>query len=418
MSKTSVWPNFWIHTVRAFDERSTAVWFFTAGFALILAAVGLSVASGRALSGAHLFASLIAFAVSVLSPWRVPRGSLTVWVFAVAAIWLSPLGALDAQDQRFVFAAAILVSSLVYQGNRRFFPLLVIGLLAAGSIGIGSFNLARDLSSLDFNLAIRDDSLLTFSGTLFLAALIFSGRVAFSHAVEFQTSLRTARESLERVRIQVGTSNEAVHLARERLWGRTRLENSTGDLSRGRPASDIFFPELELSQTPFVQIVTRLRKVFSDFQSEGRAEGRISGPIRFVFFAPAAGYDGEAIVAADLDTLEKGVTACLDLALESLPEIGRRKREGVIRLSIRYGVRTIEIAVEDNGRGLASPNKKVEEEFHAIKELTAKWNGKLDRMARLGVGSRTALELRIIGTSTAISAMPVTQFQLSDGPHA
>ena len=56
----------------------------------------------------------------------------------------------------------------------------------------------------------------------------------------------------------------------------------------------------------------------------------------------------------------------------------------------------LEIVVEDNGRGLATRNPVVEDGFNRLKELTLSWGGKFDRLARLGVGSRTSLELRIV----------------------
>jgi hypothetical protein len=142
--------------------------------------------------------------------------------------------------------------------------------------------------------------------------------------------------------------------------------------------------------------MTGLRKAFTDFQNRGRLDGRIAGAVRFVFFAPASGYDEKAVIAVDIQMLILGLDAILSLALESLPEIGARRREGVVRLSVRYGLRVIEIAVEDNGRGLASRNVSAENSLTTLREEVQAWGGKLDRIARLGVGSRTSLELRIV----------------------
>lgn len=393
-------PSKWIETLSVFDERLMGSWFLASGLALFLAAAGLSVSPE--FSGAHLFASLMALAGGALLRFQWaqtrPKGLLTIWVLFMAAVWHSPMASLSSEHQRFVFSTSIVILSFVFQGHRRFYPLMIAVLLAVGAAGLGSFNLGGDLTKADFSSVLRDDSVRTLYVSLFLAALIYSGRVAVSHAAEFKMSLANTTETLERLRLRVASSSEAVHLARERLWGRTLSERSVDDAIFSIDSTETLFPNLDLSTTSFDQMISALRKVFSEFQSEGRAQGRIAGPIRFVFFAPAAGYDGGAIVAADLEAVSKGVTAFLNLALESLPEVGNRKREGVIRLSVRYGVRTIEIAVEDNGRGLASPNPKVEEDFNAIKELTVKWNGKLDRLARLGVGSRTALELRLVGS--------------------
>ena len=97
----------------------------------------------------------------------------------------------------------------------------------------------------------------------------------------------------------------------------------------------------------------------------------------------------------DLLAVLRGIDACLDLALEFLPEIGARRREGVIRLSIRYGLRVIEIAAEGNGRGLAARNPELETRMNSLRESTLGCGGRFDRIARPGVGGRTSLELRI-----------------------
>lgn len=423
----------WILTTRFFDERSPTVWFSAALLALVLSALGLGLSND--LAGMQLFLSLLALAASVLTRyWPLksgPPGLLTVWIIAVAASWLSPTAALSADSQRVIFSVVLLVVSFVYQGPRHFFPILAAALWFLSFTGFSRIGLGRDLSGLTLGALLGDilenilekDSVVFLLGTTLLSGVIYSGRVAISRASEFQAALGRTTEAIEKVRTQVTTSAEAVHLARERLWGRTFSERTPGGPENGpEDRSDVGAGvSIDLSTVAFDQLITVLRKVFADFQLEGRASGRISGPIRFVFFAPAAGYDGRVLIAADLDSVARGVTAFLNLALESLPEVGNRKREGVIRLSIRSGVRTIEIAVEDNGRGLASPNPKVEADYQTIKELTTKWSGTLDRVARLGVGSRTALELRKlspVARAPSVEVTPRSLYPESVGPHA
>jgi hypothetical protein len=164
----------------------------------------------------------------------------------------------------------------------------------------------------------------------------------------------------------------------------------------------------EQPSVSFESLIAEVRQIFSEFQIQGRALGQIAGPIRFVFFPPVAGFDEQSEIAVDIGQLRSGLWNCLQLAYESLPETGALRREGVIRLSMRHGFRVIEIAVEDNGRGIQTKSLDAQHGLHELKSEVESRGGRFDRVARLGVGSRTSMELRILSEKPANSRYRAT----------
>lgn len=158
----------------------------------------------------------------------------------------------------------------------------------------------------------------------------------------------------------------------------------------------------------FENLIAEVRHIFSEFQIQGRALGKIAGPIRFVFFPPVAGFDEKSEIAVDIEQLRAGLWNCLQLAYESLPETGALRREGVIRLSMRHGLRVIEIAVEDNGRGIQTRSLDDQYGLQVLKREIEARGGRFERVARLGVGSRTSLEFRILTEKPANSRYRAT----------
>jgi hypothetical protein len=304
----------------------------------------------------------------------------------LAALWLSPLASLPFESKRHVFAVAVLMVSLVFQGP----PVVYFGILLV-SFGICLHGFVGGPTTL-MGLLRSNSYLFLLSGLGLGSAIIFA-RLSRTRSNGYLLSLKSAVAQTEKSHERLLLIQDNVQLTRERLLGRTRSsgESLLGDL-KGEGESLVE----AVSSVSFDVLIFELRKSFSEYQISGRAEGRIAGPIRFVFFAPVAGYDEKAKIGVDLTAMRRGVESCLTLALESLPEIGSRKREGVVRLSIRFGLHFVEVAIEDNGRGLTSRNLETENSLGALKELVVNWGGKFDRFARLGVGSRTSFELRIL----------------------
>lgn len=373
-----------LKTARFLNEGEVTSWRLASGAALVCAVMALWISPEFSLI--NLGISLTAGVLSLLISVKMPRGLLAGWIVLLTGLWLSPIANLSSDAQRLVFAASVLVFSAVYQGYLTlYFATLLFG------IGFCANELGRDLGG--FAHWLQSDSVLALHGGLIFGVSLFFARVAHTRAENFYHGLRQTSSDIEKTRARMAAMQESLLGVRERMLGQTLSE---GESLLGNAGTS----DLRDSQSPmtaaFGEIVATLRNTFADFQVRGRAEGRIVGPVRFVFFAPAAGYDEKSIIAVDLKELARGVDACLSLALESLPEIGARKREGVIRMSLRYGLRVVEVAVEDNGRGLASRNLQAEDDLGILKELVSGWGGKFDRLARLGVGSRTSLELRIV----------------------
>lgn len=337
----------------------------------------------------NLGLSLVAGLTSLLLKFRIPRGSLALWVALATAVWLSSLSGSTAVENRVVFGVAAAILGLVFQG-----PVWLFFAVHVVALGVCAASLASDLNRLKLVDLLALDSLWTLQAGLAFSVIAFFIRVSDTRRAGMQMSLGRAIADAESSRARTATASEALQLTRERLLGRTLADGEL--VFAGIPdLADEGKAPVGPAAT-FDDVMKSLRKTFAEFQAKGRGDGRISGPVRFVFLAPAGDHDERSTIAVDLVSLNAGLEACLDLSLESLPEIGARKREGVIRLSVRYGLRVIEVAVEDNGRGLTTRNEHAEQNLATLRERVESWDGKLDRISRLGVGSRTSLELRIL----------------------
>ncbi len=369
-----------------FDEKNPNSWRLAAVFALLGALLGLQVSPEFSLINVGI--SLCAGIMSLMLSFKLPRGLLTVWVIGLFGLWLSPMANLSPENLRLVFGVAIIFVSLVFQGELAIF---FVGLML--SFGLILPTLSSDLKNRAVKTLLLDDSFQFLQLAVALGISLLFIRMSRARTKSLHSTLQSASLELEKTRARLGATNETVQQTRENFLGRAPTQ---GEVSLADTISDSPLENLNTYAASFDDVISKLRKSFADFQTRGRLEGSISGPVRFVFFAPAAGYDEKSVISVDVDGLVEGVDACLRLALESLPEIGARKREGVVRLSIRYGLRVIEISVEDNGRGMIARNPEAELKLNALKELTYAWGGTFDRLARLGVGSRTSLELRIV----------------------
>jgi hypothetical protein len=381
-----------LSTPEIFNETKAKAWQMGAFVSLVLAVSALSVSPEFSLMnlGLSMSAGLIALLTHLGLARRFPMGTFSLWVLVLVGIWLSPFASLQFESKRCIFAAGVLFLSFVFQGPVSIF----FGILLA-AFGICLRELVGEPTSLAELL--RSDSILALLAGLGLGSAFVFARLSHTRSIDFLAGLRMAVSETEKARQRLGAMQDNVQMTRERLLGKTLADGESllGELpAEGDGSTNVS------TSVSFDLLIAELRQTFSEYQLKGRADGRVAGPIRFVFFAPVAGYDEKATIAVDLAALRSGVEACLTLALESLPEIGSRKREGVIRLSIRYGLRVVEIAVEDNGRGLTSRNQQAESDLGVLKDLVVNWGGKFDRLARLGVGSRTSLELRILRERT------------------
>ncbi len=369
-----------------FDEKNPISWRMAAVFALLGALLGLGVSLEFSLINVGI--SLSAGIISLLLSFKIPRGLLVIWVSVFFGVWLSPMANLSSENLRLVFGVAIITASLVYQGE---LVVYFVGLILAS--GLLLLGLSSDLQSRGVKSVILDDSFQFLQLSVALGIALLFIRISAARTKSLHWTLQNASAELEKTRTRLGAANETVHLTRENFLGRAATQ---GEVSLSDTISVSPLENLNSYAASFDDVIAQLRKSFAEFQAHGRRDGSVSGPVRFVFFAPAAGYDEKSVIAVDLNGLVQGVNACLQLALESLPEIGSRKREGVIRLSLRYGLRVIEISVEDNGRGMIARNPEAELKLNLLKDMTNIWGGTFDRLARLGVGSRTSLELRIV----------------------
>lgn len=380
---------------RLFDETKPAAWRFGSILALVLSVFALRVSPEFSLI--NLALSLSAGVLSLLVSLRLPRGIFAAWIVVVGMVWLSPFASASPEMKRLMFSIMFILFSLGFQGAVAIY-LTVLTL----ALGFALPSLSSDFASRSMSDILTNDSFQFLQVAIAIGVSILFVRISHTRTARIESTMRTASEDLEKARAQLATARDSVQITREKLLGPTSSDLAPGAEFRMIEPDEALVISPSQYASAFEDLISTLRKSFSEFQTKGRAEGRISGPIRFVFFAPVGGYDEKSVIAVDLAALVSGLDACLNLALESLPEIGARKREGVVRLSIRYGLRVIEIVVEDNGRGLATRNAIVEDGFKLLKELTLSWGGKFDRLARLGVGSRTSLELRIVRERTRV----------------
>ncbi len=379
-----------------FTETKADSWRFAAAVSLLLAVLGLWISPQ--FSVLNLAGSMAAGLLSFLAPLRAAgrplRGVLAAWVVVIAALWLSSLGVESVDSKRAAFAVAAVYFSLAYQGS--LFVCVSIFLVAFGFClpdlaGPGDFNGGRGF----FN----SDSFVLLLASIVVSFVLVLSRFAHSRAEAVLRGLRETNTSAEATKLRLASMHENLYFIRESLLGRSIShgeaidELRTGEMVSDRAVSEVSVKSLGV---PLVDVIRELRNTFADYQTKGRAEGRIAGPVRFVFFPPVAGFDERSVIAVDLGHLRKGVEACLGLAHDSLPEVGALKREGVIRLSIRCGLSALEVCVEDNGRGLAARHVHNDFDLVQLKASVEERGGKFDRVARLGVGSRSSFELRIL----------------------
>ncbi len=395
-----------LSTLRAFDEARPSAWRAAASAALFGGVLSFhrSQELSLALVGFSLFAAYVSFAIAPLSSRRpnwLPTGSLGVWLGAIFLIAMGPSLNLDPVERRFFLGTGVVLFSLVYQGRLIFFAQLP---LAALFLGLRELDLAPSQIFSDFSVT-------WFVFSFPIAVLTMIIRSSRSKSKLVVRNLRSAIEVSNQLHRIVQTETEALINLRESLLGSVAFASDASaggmsDSAAGRRESILGHGNEPHSS--FEKLINEARQVFVEFQSQGRSTGKIAGPIRFVFFPPVAGFDENSQIAVDIAGLRAGLWACLQLAYESLPEIGALRREGVIRLSMRHGFRVIEIAVEDNGRGLVTRNLDAESQLNRLKSEVEGLGGRFDRVARLGVGSRTSIELRILSEKPANSRYRAT----------
>jgi len=377
-------------------QRSTEFSLFLVGFALLAAGISTGIATyipstSRTVYGPHESAR----------PNWLPVGALGIWLAAGVLMGLNPDLSFNPQERRILIAAGVLVFSFSFQGRLLFFaPLPIAGLF----VGLREL----DLSPIS---VLSSSSALCFIFSFPVASIVMMIRSsrADSHGVE--ASLKSMILSSQALHSRVQAETESLVNLRESLLGTVASmpsqETKTlgSQLAAMNPAISLLKKQPSLN---FESLIAEVRQIFSEFQIQGRALGKIAGPIRFVFFPPVAGFDEASEIAVDIDQLRAGLWNCLQLAYESLPETGALRREGVIRLSMRHGYRVIEIAVEDNGRGLQTKSLDAQHGLQQLKSEVESRGGRFNRVARLGVGSRTSMELRILSEKPANSRYRAT----------
>ena len=120
-------------------------------------------------------------------------------------------------------------------------------------------------------------------------------------------------------------------------------------------------------------------------ESQGRKQTQIA-------FASNSKVNIPVKVMIDAADLQMIVGTCLDYAVSALSG-----GEGLVRLSMQTGLRQVSITVEDNGFGMSEErlanSKTGRLNFAQMRGLLAFWGARLQRFARLGVGSRVVIEL-------------------------
>lgn len=128
-----------------------------------------------------------------------------------------------------------------------------------------------------------------------------------------------------------------------------------------------------------------------------------------IVFVGASGPARHAFAEYDPDAFEAGIGDLIDKSISSISG-----GVGVVRVSLRVGLRSVSVAVEDNGRGfsddlirrslrraLGGPETPDElaPSTHSIyavermRRLAHDWGGRSESVSRLGAGSRTDVEL-------------------------
>lgn len=408
-----------LSTFSIFDERRAVAWRFAAALVLMVATitVGRAPHNSLFLMGMAITAGLISILVESRlgvrdGKCRIPASSLALWWVITLMVSLhTGFPYLAGKTSASGLAAFGLPASILATKENLWSLLAVVGL--GFSIG---FNGSRALLvTMAFVLLLA--GLASFEGvgaqTLLEPsplALVLSYAVAASVLMLRHSRAMTNRlertlsglvQATEATKSRLSKQTEELGVVREGLLGSSDLqgEQAGPGLVEWVKNRNLGLDELQGLERPtmsFEDLIGDLRTTFQDFQVQGRSRGEVLGPVRFVFFPPASGYDAKADVNVDREQLRAGVQACLRLAYESLPEFAGQRREGVIRLSIRRGLRVVEIAIEDNGRGLSNQNLEVESGLKRLQQSVESQGGRFDRIARLGVGSRTSMELKIL----------------------
>ncbi|MBK7892538.1 MAG: ATP-binding protein [Bdellovibrionales bacterium] len=342
-----------------------------------------------------------------------------VWwlAFSLPLVYSGPLDGAGASIEHLsgINAAAVaLIFSFTFQGPRAFF-FVAQSLFLAFALGAAVGD-PRDFWS-------------KTSAALFVAAFgVYFLRVSRTRETLTLERLETSRDRALALRGKIGDLVDSSEAARERLLG--PLTRGLSFYSVKSSPERLGFEERSLGPVLTIEtLVSEARRSLLQFQKNWATKAS-AGPVRFVFFPPVTGTEMSTLAAGDVNTLVAGIGTCLNLALESLPEAGprRERREGVVRLSIRVGLRVVEIAVEDNGRGTLGVVGATElvEKLTGLRRFAESHGGKLERFARLGVGARTVIELPLRASARDLQygVLPATEYdQISEeatatAPHA
>lgn len=393
------------------DERRGRAWWLS-GFAAVMGSAGLTLL----LDPETLWRPVVALALALIAAGYAIyigerkrlapiKGLLGVWwiAYSLPLIYSGPLDTARASLEHLsgISAAAVaLIFSFTFQGPRELF-FVTQGVLLALALGsaVGSPN----------------DFWLKTTSALFVATLgIFFLRVSRTRETLTLQRLETSRDRALALRGKIGDLVDSSEVARERLLG--PLTRGLNFYSVRSSPEKLGLEEFGLGPVLTIDtLVSEARRSLLQFQKNWATKVG-AGPVRFVFFPPVIGTEMSTLVAGDVGTLISGIGTCLSLALESLPEAGprRERREGVVRLSIRVGLRVVEIAVEDNGRGTLGVVGATElvEQLTGLRRFAESHGGKLERFARLGVGARTVIELPLRAATRDLQygILPVTEF--------
>lgn len=388
--KLSVW--------KPFDETRPGAWLLGGMTTLLAALLGFHRSTDYSLVmvGFSLVAAGISAGVAmsyVRRPKWLPVGSLSMWLGAIVLMTLSPKLALSADEKHLFIAGSVLLFSLAFRGRLLFFaPLPLAGLyLGLRDLDLRPSELFLSSSALGFILSFP------------LSALIMMIRSSRADSNGVVARLKELADASQEIHSRMQNEAETLLDLRESLLGTVASGASAGPgdewASTGTATSNSGIAVCDIAKQPslsFENLISEVRHIFVEFQKQGRSLGKISGPVRFVFFPPVAGFDEKSEIAVEIGELRTGLWDCLQLAYESLPETRALRRDGVIRLSMRHGFRVIEIAVEDNGRGIQTKSLDDQHGLQRLKSEVEARGGRFDRVARLGVGSRTSMELRIL----------------------
>lgn len=132
-----------------------------------------------------------------------------------------------------------------------------------------------------------------------------------------------------------------------------------------------------------------------------RSELPLNSPVQ-LSWSRSVDRDLPVAVQINAEDFTMVVSSLIDQAVESLGG-----GEGVVRVGLHPGLRQTQVTVEDNGRGMTEellmrlqarglgkfPLAAGRLTFKQIRALISFWGGRVDRQARLGVGSRVTVEI-------------------------